>query len=53
MESANQRPEVVSEYLHNECSLVAILGPFPETSQLPPLHISRFRVIPEEGVHAS
>ena len=24
-----------------------MLGPFPETSQLPPLHISRFGVIPK------
>ena len=47
MESAKQHPEVVSEYLHKECSLGRMLGPFPETSQLPPLHISRFGVIPK------
>ena len=47
MESVKQHPEVVSEYLHKECSLGRMLGPFPETSQLPPLHISRFEVIPK------
>ena len=47
MESAKQHPDVVSEYLHKECSLGRMLGPFPETSQLPPLHISRFGVIPK------
>ena len=47
MESANQHPEVISEYLHKECSLGRMLGPFPEPLQLPRLHVNRFGVIPK------
>ncbi len=45
MESATQHPEVVEEYLHKECALNRMLGPFPCTDNLPRLHISRFGVI--------
>ena len=47
MESADQHPEIISEYLHKECSLGRMLGPFSESSQLPTLHINRFGVIPK------
>ncbi len=47
MESATQHPEVVEEYLHKECALNRMLGPFPCTDHLPRLHISRFGVIPK------
>ena len=44
---APQHPEVISEYLHKECILGRMLGPFPEPLQLPCLHINRFGVIPK------
>ncbi len=47
MESATQHPEVVDEYIHKECALRRMLGPFPSTDHLPHLHISRFGVIPK------
>ncbi len=40
-------PEVVSEYLRKKMERGRILGPFPDTSDLPPLHINRFGVIPK------
>ena len=49
MLSANQHPEVISEYLHKERSLGRMLGPFSEAElgRLPPLHINRFGVVPK------
>ena len=47
MGSAREHPSVVSEYLAKELSLGRMLGPFNQSAQLPPLHISRFGVIPK------
>ena len=47
MESARQHPEVIHQYLHNECSLGRMLGPFPTSAGLPPLHFNRIGVIPK------
>lgn len=47
MQSADQHPEIVSEYLQKERSLGRMLGPFPDMEALPPLHINRFGVIPK------
>lgn len=47
MESARQRLQVISEYLHKELTLGRMLGPFVETQSLPPLHANRFSVIPK------
>ena len=43
MESADQHPEIISEYLHKECSLSRMLGPFSESSQLPTLAHQQIR----------
>ena len=47
MESARQHPEVLTQYLHKGCSLGRILGPFPTTASLPPLHFNRMGVVPK------
>ena len=44
MESANQHPDVISVYLHKECSLGHMQGFFWRHSNC---HISRFGVIPK------
>ena len=46
MLSAGEHPEVISEYLSKECSEGRVLGPL-NPAQSPPLHISRFGVIPK------
>ncbi len=40
-------PSKSREYLQKELSLGHMLGPFTDTSSLPPLHINRFGVIPK------
>ena len=47
MHSAYEHPEIIADHLHKELSLGRLLGPFADTSALPPLHISRFGVIPK------
>ena len=47
MESARQHLEVITQYLHKECSLGRMLGPFPTTASLPPLHFNRMGVVPK------
>ena len=47
MGSAREHPAVVSAYLTKELSLGRLLGPFTDTSQLPPVHINRVGVIPK------
>lgn len=44
--SAKAHPGVVSDYIAKETSLWQFLGPFTH-DQLPPVHISKFRVIPK------
>jgi hypothetical protein len=46
MRSAYEHPEVVSEYLAQECRTARVLGPFP-SSPLPQLQVSSFGVIPK------
>ena len=46
MSSALEHPEVVRDYLAQECSEGRILGPFPVEDQ-PGLQVSRFGVIPK------
>ena len=46
LEGAIQHPEVVNDYLENERSLNRVAGPY-NRSQLLPVHISRFGVIPK------
>ena len=47
MRSANEHPTVVAEYLANELARGRMLGPFDQSTPLPPLHINRFGVIPK------
>ena len=47
MGSAQQHPAVINEYICKELSLGRMLGPFPDASALPPIHINRFGVIPK------
>ena len=47
MQSAFEHPEVISQYLQKERSLGRLLGPFEGTSDLPPVQINRFGVIPK------
>ena len=49
MHSAVEHPDVVQTYLEGECAKGRMLGPFSRTEAqiLPPLHISRFGVIPK------
>ena len=47
MLSAHQHPTVIREYICKELSLGRMLGPFPDASALPPIHINRFGVIPK------
>jgi len=42
MESASLHPRVASEYLLEEVSLIYMLSPFNDFSELPPLHINWF-----------
>ena len=46
MPSARQHPDVVTKYIQEELSRGRILGPF-QVSELPPVHINRFGVIPK------
>ena len=46
MSSAYEHPQVVSNYLSEECSHGRILGPF-DLSPVPQLYVSRFGVIPK------
>ena len=46
MHSAADHPEVIREYIANECSEARILGPF-DPNLLPEVQISRFGVIPK------
>ena len=46
MLSAYQHPEVIEEYLEEECRQGRVLGPF-KAGEIPGLHISRFGVIPK------
>ena len=46
--SADEHPEIISEYLQKELELGCMLGPFKEgVDGLPPIHINRIRVIPK------
>ena len=47
MHSTREHPSVVSDYLQKELALGRMLGPFNDTSHLPPLQINRFGVIPK------
>ena len=47
MQSAFEHPEVISQYLQKERPLGHLLGPFEGTSDLPPVQINRFGVIPK------
>ena len=47
MLSAMQHPEQINEYLEKELRLGRMLGPFRDLGGLPPVHISRFGVIPK------
>ena len=47
MGSAREHPSIVTEYLAKELSLGRMLGPFNPESQIPPVHINRFGVIPK------
>ena len=47
MGSAHQHPTVIREYIDKELSYGRMLGPFPDASALPPIHINRFGVIPK------
>jgi len=46
MDSAQEHPAVVHEYLAKEISSGRVIGPFPPTA-VPMVHISRFGVIPK------
>ena len=47
MPSAQRHPEVIRDYLQSELAKGRMLGPFPSTQSLPPVHINRFGVIPK------
>ena len=47
LQSAALHPRVISDYLHKECRLGRMLGPYDDIEHLPPLQISRFGVIPK------
>lgn len=47
MGSTHQHPTVIREYIDKELALGCMLGPFPNASALPPIHINRFWVIPK------
>ena len=47
MGSASLHSRVVGDYLRKELSLGRMLGPFPDSSTLPPLQVNRFGVIPK------
>ena len=46
LQSAQEHPEVIQQYLEKECSLGCMLGPFTkeELSSLPLCHVNRFGV---------
>ena len=48
MHSVADHPEVIREYIANECSEGRILGPF-DPNLLPEVQISRFSVIPKRN----
>ena len=45
--SADEHPEIISDYIDKECSLGRILGPFSPNDIEPPVQVSRFGVIPK------
>ena len=47
LQCAALHPQVISDYLHKECRLGRMLGPYDDIKHLPPLQISRFGVIPK------
>ena len=47
MDSAQQHPDVIGEYLAKEQSLGRLLGPFAQSVSMPELQINRFGVIPK------
>ena len=48
MLSALEHPQVVENYLQEECRMGRVLGPF-DPEELPGLHISKFGVIPKSN----
>ena len=46
MSSALEKPQVITEYLANECAVGHVLGPFSR-EEFPQIHTSRFGVIPK------
>ena len=46
MHSAVQHPLVIDRYLQDECKAGRVMGPFHAQDISPPVHISRFGVIP-------
>lgn len=47
MPSTDQHPESLDEYIHKELSKGRMLGPFPNTVHLPPIHINRVGSVPK------
>ena len=45
--SAREHPDIITDYLEEELRQGRMLGPFKDTSNLPPLQINRFGVIPK------
>ena len=48
MHSAAQHPLVIDQYLQDECKTGRVMGPFHAQDISPPVHISRFGVIPKK-----
>ena len=48
MRAAVENPQVIKDYLEGEQKRRVLLGPF-EWSEIPDVHISRFRVIPKSN----
>jgi len=48
MQSAHEHPQVIRDYIAQECAEGRILGPFV-LSKLPDVQVSRFGVIPKKG----
>ena len=47
MHMAHLHPEVIDEYLEKGKGLGRLLGPFPESVEIPSLHINRFGIVPK------
>lgn len=45
MQSVNQHPEPIEQYISKECLAGRIIGPFPHGTE--GIHVSRFGVIPK------